>query len=74
MNQSTIEYQALLLPIAERARLAHQLLLSLDNLSEQEMAEVWLDEAQRRAEAIDNGQVELVSSETVSMKARQLLK
>ncbi|PPD21454.1 MAG: addiction module antitoxin RelB [Methylomonas sp.] len=65
---------ALHLPVSERAKLAHRLLLSLENLSDTELQEVWLDEAQRRADEIDQGLVELISAEEVSAKARLLLK
>lgn len=74
MDTETIERQALELPLSERAALAHKLLLSLENLSESEHAQVWLDEAARRAAEIDEGTVQLVSSDEVSRRARALLK
>ena len=74
MDTLVIEREALHLPPAERARLAHSLLLSLENLSDAELQEAWLDEAQRRADEIDQGLVELISAEEVSAKARLLLK
>lgn len=74
MDTSTIEHEALHLPVAERAKLAHSLLLSLENLSDTECQEAWLDEAQRRADEIDQGLVEMISSEEVSAKACLLLK
>jgi putative addiction module component (TIGR02574 family) len=74
MDSSIIELEALHLPPAERAKLAHSLLLSLENLSDAELQEAWLDEAQSRADEIDEGLVELISAEEVSAKARLLLK
>ncbi len=74
MDSYVIEREALHLPPSERAKLAHRLLLSLENLSDAELMEAWLDEAQRHAEDIDNGLVELISAEEVSAKARLLLK
>ncbi|OAI00484.1 addiction module antitoxin RelB [Methylomonas methanica] len=74
MDSSVIESEALHLPPSERAKLAHSLLLSLENLSDIELKEAWLDEAQRRADEIDQGLVELISAEEVSAKARLLLK
>lgn len=74
MDSLIIEREALHLPIADRAKLAHSLLLSLENLSDDELQEAWLDEAQRRADEIDLGLVELISAEEVSAKARLLLK
>ena len=74
MDSTVIEREALHLPVSERAKLAHSLLLSLENLSDAELQEAWLDEAQRRADEIDQGLVELISSEEVGAKARLLLK
>jgi putative addiction module component (TIGR02574 family) len=74
MDIATIEHEALHLPLSERAKLAHKLLLSLEELSEPEMTEVWLDEAERRAMEIDQGLVQLIPAEEVSRKARALLK
>ncbi|SJM94624.1 conserved hypothetical protein [Crenothrix polyspora] len=74
MDISVIEQEALHLSVSARAELAHKLLLSLDNMSESEVEEAWLDEAERRAGEIDRGIVQLVSSGEVSRKARYLLK
>jgi putative addiction module component (TIGR02574 family) len=74
MNLSTIEREALHLPVLDRAKLAHKLLLSLDDMSELEVEEAWLDEAERRAAEIDQGLVQLIPAEEVSRKARALLK
>ncbi|MCQ8105502.1 addiction module protein [Methylomonas sp. SURF-2] len=74
MDRTVIEREALHLPASERAKLAHALLLSLESLSDTELQEAWLDEAQRRADEIDQGLVELISAEEVSAKARLLLK
>jgi len=74
MNPATIEQEALHLPALERAKLAHKLLLSLDDMSEPEIEEAWLDEAERRAAEIDQGLVQLIPAEEVSRKARALLK
>jgi putative addiction module component (TIGR02574 family) len=74
MNPTTIEREALHLPVLDRAKLADKLLLSLDDMSEHEVEEVWLDEAERRAAEIDQGLVQLIPAEEVSRKARALLK
>ena len=66
--------EALERPASERAKLARQLLESLDSLSEIELDQLWLDEAQRRAEQIDRGEAETVPAEDVARKARNLLK
>lgn len=49
MSFEQIEDTALQLSEGERAKLAQKLLLSLDILSESEIAEDWLIEADRRA-------------------------
>ncbi len=54
--------------------LAHKLLGSLDEPSEANAGELWLDEAERRAADIDSGAVQLVPSNEVSRKARALLR
>ncbi|MGZ4976629.1 MAG: addiction module protein [Methylobacter sp.] len=74
MNPTTIEQEALQLPALERAKLAHKLLLSLDDMSEPEIEEAWLDEAECRAAEIDQGLVQLIPAEEVSRKARALLR
>jgi hypothetical protein len=48
--------------------------MSLETLNDAELNEAWLDEAQRRAHKIDQGETELVSAEDVSIKAHALLK
>jgi len=74
MNIQTIEQEVLQLPIEDRARLAEKLLSSLDDLSEQEVEKLWLVEAQRRATEIDNGAVQLVSSEEMERRIQAILK
>ncbi len=74
MDPEAIVRQALELPLPDRAALAHKLLISLENISESEHDQLWLDEAARRAQEIDEGKVQLVSSDQVSRKARALLK
>lgn len=74
MDSETIEREALHLPAADRAKLAQKLLLSLDEFSESELDQLWLDEAARRAREIDDGLVQLIPAEEVSRKAHALLK
>ena len=74
MNIQAIEQEVLDLPIEDRARLAEKLLSSLDDLSEQEIEKLWLVEAQRRAVEIDNGTVQLVSSEEMESRIQAILK
>lgn len=74
MDTTTIEQEALHLPVSERAKLAHKLLLSLENMSDSEIEEAWLDEAERRTSEIDQGKIQLIPAEEVSKKARALLR
>jgi hypothetical protein len=74
MDSATIESEALLLPLSDRTRLAHKLLLSLEQLSESEVEKAWFDETERRAREIDEGLVQLISALEVSRKARELLR
>ena len=70
----TLQQAALELPPDERADLAQKLLLSLDEPSEEELAQSWLLEARRRAEELDRGEVRPISAEEVRRKARALLR
>ena len=74
MKSETLQEAALDLPTNERADLARKLLLSLDDPSEEELAQTWLLEAEQRAGEIDRGEVEAVSAEEVRRKARALLR
>ena len=74
MDTTVIEREALHLPVTDRAKLAHKLLLSLETMSESEIEQVWFDEAERRASEIDQGLVKLIPAEEVSRKARALFK
>ena len=74
MERNRVEHEALRLPPEERAKLAHKLLLSLDALSEEELEQAWLVEADRRARELDRGEVLPVPAEEVRRKARALLR
>lgn len=74
MKSRTLREVVLDLPQDERANLARLLLLSLDDPSEEEFAEIWHSEAGRRAGELDRGKVEPVSANEVRRKARALLR
>ena len=74
MDFDTLEKQALGLPVRDRARLVQDLLESLDRLTPTEVQSLWLDEAERRANQIDRGEVSLVSVESVAPEARAILR
>ena len=74
MKLNQIETEALNLSGEKRAELAQKLLLSLETLSEEEIAEDWLMAAQRRARELDEGIVQPVPAEEVRRKAQALLR
>ena len=74
MKLKQIEDEVLHLSEDERAELAQKLLLSLDEPSEDEIAEDWLVEAQRRARELDEGIVQPVPADEVRRKAQALLR
>tara|TARA_R110000782_G_scaffold158072_4_gene250276 strand:+ start:36 stop:260 length:225 start_codon:yes stop_codon:yes gene_type:complete len=74
MNLQKIEDEALHLPKDERVQLVQRLVLSLESPSEEELRSDWLLEAQRRAEELDSGSVQVVPGKDVMKKARALIK
>lgn len=74
MKSKTLQEAALDLPPNERAELARKLLRSLDDPSEEELAQTWLSEAERRALELDRGEVQAIPAEDVRRKARTLLR
>ena len=74
MKLKQIEDEVLHLSEDERAELAQKLLLSLDEPSEDEIAEDWLVEAQRRARELDEGIAQPVPADEVRRKAQALLR
>lgn len=68
MSVQEIEAEALKLPSHERARLAEVLIGSLDE--EDEIAQAWADEAERRYEELRSGAVESVPAEEVFARIR----
>jgi len=74
MNLKQIANEALRLSEEERAALAQKLLLSLEASAEDEIAENWLAEANRRARELDEGNVQPIPAEEVRRKALALLR
>jgi len=65
-----LKREALQLDPSTRASLARDLLASLDDLSEAEIEQLWLEEAERRHHQIVSGAVETVSMEEALSTAR----
>jgi putative addiction module component (TIGR02574 family) len=70
MTVDKLRREALCLDHAARAKLAHDLLDSLDDLSEGENKQLWLQEAVRRHDAIVAGEVETIPVDEVVAQAR----
>jgi putative addiction module component (TIGR02574 family) len=62
---------ALALPEAERAELAASLIQSLDPATDEATDEAWAAEIQRRIDAIDRGEVQLVPWDDVMRNMQQ---
>ena len=53
MDFETIERESLNLPVADRAKLAYELLESLDHLPPQDIDALWMAEVERRWKAFE---------------------
>lgn len=74
MTIDELKREALQLDPSTRASLARDLLESLDDLTESEIEQLWLEEAERRHQQTVSGAVETVSMEEALSKARAALK
>ena len=70
MTIDELKREALQLDPSTRASLSRDLLESRDDLSEAEIARLWLEEAERRHHQIVSGAVETVSMEDALSRAR----
>ncbi len=68
------EAQALKLPPTERAALAEHLIASLDELSEEQNEQLWLDEADRRYREYKGGTIPARPAAGVLRDARAAIK
>jgi putative addiction module component (TIGR02574 family) len=62
---------ALALPVRERARIAHELLLSLDDGADAGAAEAWVAELEQRASEVRSGAAATEDWETVKARLTQ---
>lgn len=74
MNSKSLEHGILDLPSRDRARLALDLIESLETLPADELEDLWAQEAQRRIEQIDAGLVALIPADEVSVRAHSLFR
>lgn len=68
-----ITRQALGLGLQDRSKLTETLLDSLEELSEAEIEELWLDEAERRIQRYREGRDQGVPAEQIFQEAEDLL-
>ena len=71
MNPEELETAALKLDAKSRARLAERLLESLEDLSPEENARIWVEEAQRRNAALESGMLSSRAAAEVFREARR---
>ena len=69
-----IQRQIVTLPAKEKAALAHQLIEELDESSDAEAERLWLDEATRRYEAYQRGELSSRAGDEAMQRARERLK
>jgi len=73
MSIDELTTEALKLSPASRARLARELLASLDTLSAADLEQLWLDEAIRREDELAHGTARLHPADEVMARARARL-
>ena len=73
-NFDDIERQARLLPLKEKALLARVLIEELDASIDVDAEKLWIDEAQRRYDAYQKGELEALPGDDVMARARNRIK
>jgi hypothetical protein len=74
MTVDELMREALGLNATDRAAVAHELLNSLETLSEAEIEQLWLDEALRRNAEIDAGTARTIPADEAIAQARARLR
>jgi hypothetical protein len=74
MSLKELKDEAMKLAPEARAKLAHALLASLEDLSESEIERLWIEEALRRDAEVDGGKVSLRPADEVLKDARSRLR
>ncbi|MDP2183059.1 MAG: addiction module protein [Actinomycetota bacterium] len=73
MTVEELMREALQLDAAERASMAHELLNSLETLTEAEIEQLWIEEALRRNAEIDAGTARTIPADEAIARARARL-
>jgi hypothetical protein len=73
VSQADLIKSALKLGARERASMAARLLESLDELSADELQNLWLDEAQRRDAAVQAGELPSLPAQQVIARVKAVL-
>lgn len=73
MNDEQLEAEIMKLNLDARARLAENLILSLDAPSDEENLRFWVAEAERRLRDLREGKAKEIPAEEVFRRARQAI-
>jgi hypothetical protein len=73
MSLKEIEAEIKKLDMKDRATLAKWIVESLDNLSEAEVEALWIEEAERRLDEMEQGQVNEIPAKEVLRRARAVI-
>ncbi len=71
MSYQEIREKAISLSLKERAALAHELLQTLEEPSKEEIAQLWIEEAERRFELYEQGKMRVISGEEARKRVRK---
>jgi hypothetical protein len=74
MSQLELEQKLFALPIEARADIAHRLLESLSNISEEESDRLWAEVSLERINELKQGKVQGISGEEALRRAREALR
>lgn len=73
MTLEKIETEIKKLDLKDRSALAKRLVESLDELSETEIEKLWVEEAERRLDEMEQGQTAEIPSEEMLRRARDVI-
>ena len=73
-NLDELTKEVLDLPLDQRAELAEKLLESLDQLTPEELEQIWAAEAERRLKAYREGDSRAVPADRVFKRAQELVR